>query len=294
MNQLLINKKNAWIHATRPKTLPASAGPVILGLALANSAFDPMIALVTLSCALLLQVGSNLVNDYYDHQKGIDSEKRLGPIRASSAGLLSPNEVQKGFLLCFGVAFGLGAILMAHGGLPIVVIGLFSILFAFIYTGGPFPLSYYGLGEIAALIFFGPVAVWGTSYLQNPDIGVGPALYGLVPGFAAAAIMAINNLRDRISDRQSGKFTLAVLLGESAGRWLVLALIFLSALTPLLLALVNGKYLACLSAMTAVVFASNWREVLKAPIDQRFNDVLAMTGKYLFVTCLLLAVLLSL
>ena len=192
---------NPWILAARPKTLPAGAGPVLIGLGLVGS-FNHInypIAALTLITALLLQISSNLINDYYDGVKGLDKEDRLGPPRAVALGLLPASTVKKGFIFTLSMAFLLGIGLMVRGGTPIIIIGFSSLFFAWAYTGGPFPLSYFGLGEIFAFIFFGPIAVYGTWYLQTLESGF-PSLdvlyMGASVGLISAALMGVNNLRD--------------------------------------------------------------------------------------------------
>jgi 1,4-dihydroxy-2-naphthoate octaprenyltransferase len=220
-----------WIQAARPQTLPAALGPVIIGLALAHghSGLNVLTALLTIICALLLQISSNLINDYYDGIRGTDTKERLGPIRVTAAGLLPPSSVKKAFLITLALSFFCGLYLMSIAGLPIIIIGLSSLFCAWAYTGGPFPLSHFALGELFALLFFGPVAVWGTYYIQvlkfDHHDHLSVILWGISVGLIASALMGINNLRDIVQDKQAGKITIATLLGAKKMRLCILLMV---------------------------------------------------------------------
>jgi 1,4-dihydroxy-2-naphthoate octaprenyltransferase len=209
-----------WTLAARPKTLPAAAAPVIVGTATAihegKFQFGPAIA--ALIGALLIQIGTNLANDVFDFKKGADTAERLGPVRVTQAGLLTPKQVTVGLVIVFGLAVLVGLYLVLIGGWPVVVIGLFSIAAGLAYTGGPFPLGYHGLGDIFVFIFFGLVAVGGTYYVQALEISP-VAIWASIPmGLLATAILVVNNLRDIDTDRVAGKRTLAVRLGLYGAR----------------------------------------------------------------------------
>ncbi|MCH7783451.1 1,4-dihydroxy-2-naphthoate octaprenyltransferase, partial [candidate division KSB1 bacterium] len=184
-------KLNIWITASRPKTLWAAIAPVLIGTSMA--AGDGMIhlpsALAALTAAVLIQIGANFANDYYDFQKGADNEQRIGPLRATQAGIVTPGAMKRAFILVFLLAFIMGIYLIWRGGLPIFVIGVVSILFGILYTGGPFPLGYLGLGDIAVLLFFGPVAVGGTYYVQALNINGLVIIAGFAPGLISGAIL---------------------------------------------------------------------------------------------------------
>lgn len=280
---------NPWLLAIRPKTLFASIGPVILGLSLAilsSGQINFLIAFLTLICALLLQISTNLVNDYFDAKTGVDSNIRLGPKRVTQTGLIEAKQVKKIFTLTFALAFILGLYLMIHGGLIIMIIGPLSIAFAYIYTGGPYPLSHYALGELLALIFFGPVAVWGTYYLQTNSFELLPLIAGLGPGFIAAAIMSINNLRDNKSDKENKKTTLAVIIGEKKGRLLTLSLILASTIIPVVLFIYLKQPWVLLTVGVFYLFIKNWMYIINGAINSNLNAVLARTGMYLFIYCI--------
>jgi 1,4-dihydroxy-2-naphthoate octaprenyltransferase len=211
-----MTRARAWLVAIRPATLPASVGPVLVGLgaALGMGAFDPLAAVACLAVALLLQVASNLANDLFDFRSGADRGPRLGPPRAAASGLLSERELVVGLAVVVALAALVGLVLVAIGGLPILIIGGLAIVSAIAYTGGPWPYGYHGLGELFAFVFFGPVAVAGTTYLQTGALEP-LALAASVPvGALVTAILVVNNLRDIDADRRAGKRTLAVRLGE--------------------------------------------------------------------------------
>ena len=208
----------AWVMALRPATLPAAIAPVALGCAIAaaEDGFQTLPAAAALVGALLLQVLANLSNDLFDCEKGADTAERLGPTRVVQSGLLTPRAVRTSVLVTVALSIAVGAYLTAVAGLPIVVIGTASILAALAYTGGPYPLGYNGLGEIFVIVFFGFVAVCGTTYVQ---LGRVPALAfwaAIPPGFLAAAVLVVNNVRDLETDVRAGKRTLAVRWGRRA------------------------------------------------------------------------------
>jgi 1,4-dihydroxy-2-naphthoate polyprenyltransferase len=206
----------AWMLAIRPRTLPAAATGVVMGSALAwNDGFFRLdAALACLLTALLLQIGSNLANDVFDFERGTDTPERLGPVRVTQAGLLTPSQVKYGMGVVFGLAALFGSYLAWLGGWPIIVIGIAAILSAIAYTGGPFPLGYYGLGDLFVFIFFGLASVAGTYYVQAGFVSAAAWWMTIPPGLIITAILVVNNLRDLQNDRKAGKHTLAVLLGE--------------------------------------------------------------------------------
>ncbi len=223
-----------WLLAARPKTLPAAAVPVIVGTAVAISegVFRPGLALAALLGALLIQIGTNFANDVFDYQKGADTTARLGPLRVTQAGLLSPGQVLAGMWLTFGLAILIGVYLVVVGGWPIVVIGLLSIASGIAYTGGPFPLGYRGLGDLFVFIFFGLVAVCGTYYVQAGVVSAAAWWASIPIGLLATAILVVNNLRDIDTDRAAGKKTLAVRFGAKGARTEYALLVGLAYLIP--------------------------------------------------------------
>jgi 1,4-dihydroxy-2-naphthoate octaprenyltransferase len=211
---------SAWLLATRPKTLPAAVAPVIVAsaLAYADHGFSLLPAMAALSVALLMQIGVNLANDYFDFKKGIDTEDRLGPIRVTQSGLIPPARVKTTMLIIFVMTLLPGFYLVARCGWPAVIIGGASILAALAYSGGPYPLASHALGDLCVFVFFGLVAVCGTYYVQTLELRSMVVLLGVVEGFLITAILAVNNLRDIRTDRRAGKRTLAVMIGDRGAR----------------------------------------------------------------------------
>ena len=207
----------AWLLASRPKTLSASIVPVLVGTAMARDV-NWFIFIYTLIGAIFIQIGTNLVNDALDFKRGADTAGRLGPLRVTQAGLLSANTVLIGAIVCFAIATLCGIPLILRAGWPLVVIGVTSIVAAYAYTGGPYPLAYHGLGELFVLIFFGCIAVGGSYYVQRLTIDARVLVAGFAVGCLAVGLLAINNLRDVNSDRASNKKTLVVRFGEKFGR----------------------------------------------------------------------------
>ncbi len=254
--------------ATRPATLPAAVVPVAIGAAVAQreGTLRASPVLGALAGALLLQILSNLANDVFDFQRGADTSARLGPPRAVQSGLLTPRAVQIGMLTVIGTLVGVGLYLAAAAGPWVVVVGVASLLSALAYTGGPYPIGYHGLGELFVFLFFGVVAVTGTTFVV---LGTVPplALFASVPpGTLAAAILVVNNLRDRDTDVLAGKRTLAVRWGRAAARLEYAGLVAIAYATPLalwLLGLVGAPVLAPLATLPL----AGWR-VLRLYTDE--------------------------
>jgi len=226
-----------WWMAARPKTLSASVVPVIVGSALAYAyrQAQALPALAALLGAVLIQIGTNFINDYYDFKKGADTRERLGPARVTQSGLMSPAAVLISGLTCFAAAFLLGVYLVAMGGWPIAVVGLFSLLCGYAYTGGPLPLGYLGLGDVLVFIFFGLVAVSGTYFVQAHQLPGTVWLAGAAVGSLATAILVVNNLRDVATDGKANKRTLVVRFGTRAARLEYALLLAVAYLAPLAL-----------------------------------------------------------
>ena len=211
-----MSRTQAWVLATRPRTLTAGAAPVVAGtgFAAADGVFAQLPALAALVGALLIQVATNIANDYYDFAKGSDTGERLGPVRVTQAGILPPETVFRGMVLTLALAFLTGVYLVWLGGWPVAVIGLVSMLMGVCYTGGPYPLSYNGLGDVFVFVFFGLVATATTYYVQAGFWSPGAILAGAGLGAMSTAMLVVNNLRDRETDGAAGKRTLAVRFGD--------------------------------------------------------------------------------
>jgi 1,4-dihydroxy-2-naphthoate octaprenyltransferase len=224
----------AWVLAARPKTLTAAAAPVLVGTGLAAHLAQVALlpALAALTGALLIQIGTNLANDYYDFVRGGDTEDRIGPVRVTQAGLLEPEVVKRGMVVVLGLAMLVGVYLVVVGGWPILVIGLASVACAVLYTGGPYPLAYHGLGEPFVFVFFGLVAVGGTYYVQALAWPPDALLAGAALGSLSTALLVVNNLRDIETDAKAGKRTLAVRLGPQRTKAEYVALLMVAAVAP--------------------------------------------------------------
>jgi 1,4-dihydroxy-2-naphthoate octaprenyltransferase len=227
----------AWLLAVRPKTLPAAISPVLVGCAVAwaEGGFDLGAALAAFAVALLLQIGANLANDVADFRRGADTQDRLGPLRVTQSGLISPRQMVIATAAGLVAAAVPGLYLVWRGGPVLAVLGLLAIAAAVTYTAGPKPFGYLGLGEIFVFVFFGPVAVAGTAFVMTLDI-TPLALFASIPmGCLITAILVINNLRDIDTDRMAGKRTLAVRIGRGASRWEYAALIVVAYAIPLVM-----------------------------------------------------------
>lgn len=215
-----ITKFDAWVLATRPRTLPAALVPVLVGssIAIHDDKFKPLAAVVALVCAILIQIGTNFVNDLYDFLHGTDKKDRIGPKRVVTSGLISIPEMKLGIVFVFGLSFVLGMYLVHLAGWEILLLGVISILAGIAYTAGPFPLAYNGLGDIASFLFFGLIGTVGTYYVQANEISPFAFWSSIPVGALITNILVVNNYRDREEDQSNGKNTLAVLLGEKFAR----------------------------------------------------------------------------
>ncbi len=279
------SKFTVWILAARPKTLWAGIAPVIIGTAMAYESGSPhwLSAIAALLGAVFIQIGTNFANDYFDHKKGVDRAERLGPTRVTQAGMVSPSQMKTATTIVFSLALMAGIYLAWRGGIPIVVIGLLSILFGVLYTGGKYPIGYIGLGDIFVLIFFGPVAVGGTFYVQTLTINWPVLVAGIAPGLFSVAILTVNNLRDIDNDSTSGKKTLAVRFGRRFSQLEYTFSIIVACLVPLLVYLATATKLY--SAFTLLVLLPaipSFKTVFNSQ-GKILNDVLASTGKLLLL-----------
>jgi len=282
-----------WASAARLRTIPASIAPVLLGvvLAYADGLGHAPAAVAALLGAMLIQIGTNYANDYFDWVKGADTADRLGPRRAVQAGLVSPEAMRRAAVIVFGLAVLVGLYLAWRGGWPILVVGIASILCGVLYTGGPFPLGYRGLGDVFVLLFFGPVAVAGTYWVQALEMGWLPLVAGLGPGLISTAILAVNNLRDRKTDARAGKRTLAVRFGARFTRIEYTTCLFGAGLVPagLLAAGVADAWILLPLAMLAVAVPVN-RTVWTTTDGVALNGALADTGKLLMLYAVLFSI----
>jgi 1,4-dihydroxy-2-naphthoate octaprenyltransferase len=282
-----------WWIAARPRTLPLSLTPVLVGLALAwaeGATPRLLVAIATLAAALLIQIGTNLQNDAADFERGLDRPGRIGPLRVTAAGWASSQRVRAVASLAFGLAFLLGIYLAFIGGWPIVAIGLASLAAAYAYSGGPQPISHTPYGELFVWFFFGVLAVAGSHWLQAERLSPAALLAGAALGLPAAAVLLVNNLRDLADDRAAGRVTLAALLGDAPARdthaVLMIAPYFALPLIAALLPARHGVWLAAAALPASLMVVRNLRRAQGAAL----NDALAATARAQFLFGLFLAI----
>ncbi|RXK56629.1 1,4-dihydroxy-2-naphthoate polyprenyltransferase [Oleiharenicola lentus] len=282
-----------WLEASRPKTLPAAVIPVMVGTALAaaHGAADYGSAAICLAFALLVQIGTNFANDYFDFVQGADTPARVGPRRAVAAGLIAPRTMLAATWLVLGVAFAVGLLLVREGGWVLLPIGIVSIVCAIAYTGGPFPLGYNGLGDVFVFIFFGLVAVCATFYVQagyvSPDVISCAAAIGLL----AANILVANNYRDAETDARVGKKTLVVRFGRKFAVWQYGLSHLVALLCPVALIVTGGYRWPVLLPLVLTMMAMRLTHRLMASCDPKEQiALLARTAGYLALFGVLLSV----
>jgi 1,4-dihydroxy-2-naphthoate octaprenyltransferase len=289
MKNTELSQIEIWIMASRPKTLWAAIAPVIIGTAIAFQAgkgeWFPAIA--TLLAAVLIQIGTNFANDYFDFTKGIDTHERLGPTRVTQAGLVSPASMSTATGVVFSMAFFIGLYLVSRGGWPIAIIGSLSILFGVLYTAGPYPIGYYGFGDIFVLIFFGPVATAGTYYVQAGEFSLTSAVAGIAPGLFSVAILTVNNLRDIDSDRRAGKKTLQSRFGKTFAKVEYLVCVVVACLMPPVLFATSEMRPRSLFATLILLLAVPTIIKVFTVEGKELNKALASTGRLLLFYSLL-------
>jgi len=282
----------AWWSAARPRTLSVSVAPVLVGTAVAHAhgAARALPAFAALLGAVLIQIGTNLANDLCDAQKGADADDRIGPPRAVQMGWLSPAQMQGGAALVFGAAAGVGVYLIAVGGWPIALIGALSIAAGVAYTGGPWPLAYHGLGDVAVFLFFGVVAVCGTCYVQMLALPGDALAASLSIGALATAVLVVNNLRDVDTDRRAGKRTLAVRWGRSGARAEYAALLLIAYSVPLALWIGASARVSVLLPLATLPHAARLlRTALMREDGASLNTALESTARLALLFALLFA-----
>ena len=281
-----------WIMAARLRTLPAAVAPVLVGTALAvrDDEFHALAFVAALLGAILIQIGTNLSNDYSDARRGADTEDRLGPVRVTAGGLVPPRKVLIATYLAFGGAVLVGMYLVYVAGPELLLVGAASILAGVLYTGGPRPYGYEGLGEVFVFTFFGLVAVTGSYYVHAERLPGEAILLAVPVGLLASAILVVNNVRDLETDRRAGKRTLAVRLGRPRTRVLyavMLAGAFLTAPVPWLFGDLDAWVLLCWLALpVALRLVRTVRERTDGPA---LNGALAGTGMLQLAFCILLS-----
>jgi 1,4-dihydroxy-2-naphthoate polyprenyltransferase len=281
-----------WWTAIRPRTLSMAATPVLLGSALAwVDGASPLwpVFVVTLLCALLIQIGTNLHNDVADFVHGADRPDRIGPLRVTAAGWATPQSVRRAAAFSFGLALLLGGVLVWQGGWPIFAIGLSSLLAAWAYSGGKHPISHGALGELFVLVFFGLLAVAGSHWLQSGKTALAPWLGGAVVGLPAAAVLLVNNYRDHDADLRQGRLTLATRLGDAAASRAYAVMVLLPFVLVLVLAWLG--HTGAMLAWVAVPYALKLIPQLRRQASgAQLNMLLGATAKLGLLLGLLLSV----
>jgi 1,4-dihydroxy-2-naphthoate octaprenyltransferase len=274
---MAVNRWAVWWSAARPRTLPAAIAPVLVGTALAwrNGAVEPAAAGLCLGFALLVQVGTNFANDYYDFIQGADTAARVGPTRAVAAGLITPQLMRSAMWIVFAAAFVCGMGLLAWGGPWLLVIGIASIACGVAYTGGPWPLGYHGLGDLFVFVFFGLVAVGATYFVQAGSLTVNALLAGVAIGALAANILVVNNYRDVETDAVAGKRTLVVRFGRRAARVQHAASLGIAFAVPLYLALREHRLVMLLPWLVAPIA---WRHVRRLQAAKKPSELIVLLG----------------
>ena len=307
MSTAEVSQTKAWVMAARPQTLPAAAAPVVVGVGLAvhEGVFAPLPALMAFVGAALIQIGTNFANDYYDAKKGADTDDREGFTRVTQSGLIAPERVKLATVVTFGLAILSGTYLVYVGGLPILVIGLVSVLCGWAYTGGPYPLGYHGLGDLFVFVFFGIVAVMGTFYVQAAAVLADPLTTTIPPGtvtwesFAASlpiaglstAILVVNNVRDKETDAEAGKNTLAVRFGYRLSRLEYVSLLGLAYVVPPWFVLAWDFSPTVLVPLLSLPYAALVARTVCTRTDgEALNPALEQTGKLLALYAALFAV----
>ncbi len=279
-----------WLLAIRPKTLGISLVPVLVGSGLAWAETAQLhwpTALAALAGALLIQIGTNLHNDAADFERGADTAERIGPARATAQGWFSAAEVKRAAYFAFGLAFLIGLYLAWHGGWPIVLLGLASLVAGYAYTGGPRPIAYSASGELFVFLFFGLAAVLGSYYLQTMSLSFNAFAAAVAVGLLAAAVLLVNNYRDLETDERADKLTLAHYLGRAHARQLYALLLLLPFLLPLLAPQISpGGWLVLIALPLALRLLYRF---ISEPPGPAFNQILAQTAQLQLAYGLLLS-----
>ena len=312
------NSLKAWVLASRPKTWAAAIAPVIVGSAIAfnHHAFQPIAALCCLIFAVTMQIAANLINDLYDFKKGSDGDDRLGPPRATAQGWITPDCMKKGIIIDIIIGCLFGSVLIFYGGWQMILVGIFCVIFAYLYTSGPFPLAYNGLGDLAVILFFGVIAVGFTAYVQILAWDNTITFCGIATGLVINALLVLNNYRDREQDEKSGKRTSIVLHGEKFGRFLylfmgVLAIAFVViyiftfsyAVIPHILSSWLDKESFLITILKVIAFPTlvciyliphflTWRKICEIRAGKALNALIGETSRNMIIFAILLTIVL--
>lgn len=268
-----MNKVLIWVKITRPHTLFASIAPVAIGLLAVPKSVDLnwIIAITTFLGAISIQVLSNMVNDFYDYKKGLDKKGRVGFKRALAEGEVTLSQMKRGIYINMFISVLTGLYLIYTGGIIILLIGLFSILFAWLYTATSKSLSYLGIADIFCFVFFGPIATLGTTYLQTINFSLESMYLGFVCGAISTCVLTVNNIRDRESDKEKNKQSFVVRFGKRAGE---MEYLFFVILTLVFTFIVNGLSFSNLIFVVGIIL---FIQLLKAQ-GMEYNKMLIKTG----------------
>ena len=291
-----ISKFQSWVLATRPKTLLAALVPVFVGSALAidKNKFHIIYSIVALLCSVLIQIGTNFVNDYYDFQTGADNEQRKGPKRGLSLGLISLKEMKIASILVFAISFFLGLYLVYIGGMVVFIIGVLSILAGIAYTAGPYPLAYNGLGDVFVFMFFGVVGTMGTYYIHTKEFTWISFLASVPVGALITNILVVNNYRDVNEDKAANKHTLAVIFGRGFARNQFILSLIVSFIVPALLYFVFNFHAWIFLPYLTVPIAYRLIVMMYTYDGLQLNNTLELTAKLSAIFGILFAVGLAL
>lgn len=291
METVQINSIKAWLLAARPKTLAGAATPVLLGCALAyaDGWFQPVPALLCFLFAFLMQIDANFINDFFDYLKGSDREDRLGPERACAQEWITLDAMKRGIALTTMTACMVGFFLLFYGGLEMIPVGLLCVLFAFLYTAGPYPLAYHGWGDVLVIIFFGFIPVGCTYYVMCHDWTWSVTIASLACGLIIDTLLMVNNYRDREQDAKSGKRTIVVRLGARAGQRLYLFLGLAAAWLCLLFIASGSIGAALLPQIYILPHFMTWQKMVKINRGKELNRILGETSRNMLLFGVLLA-----
>lgn len=292
MKTVKTNSIQAWLLATRPKTLTGAATPVLLGAALATAQaqFEFIPTMLCFLFAGLMQIDANLINDLFDYIKGADREDRLGPERACAEGWITIEAMKKAIALTTVAACAVGLALLTYGGLELIPLGILCVIFAFLYTAGPYPLAYHGWGDLLVWVFFGFVPVGGTYYVMCHDWSWTVTLVSLACGWVINTLLMVNNYRDRDQDAATGKRTLVVRWGAEIGGKLYLALGVGASLICLSLTLQGLFWAALLPQFYLILHYFTWRKMIKIGSGKKLNSILGETSRNMLVWGVLVSI----
>ncbi len=286
------NSLKAWLLAARPKTLAGAIIPILIGSGLAymDGKFNGLPALICCLFAFLMQIAANFINDLFDYLKGTDREDRLGPERATAQGWISPQAMRTGIIVVVALACAVGSLLLLYGGWWLILVGLLCVLFAFLYTTGPYPLSYHGWGDVLVFVFFGFVPVGGTYYVQALALTPHVIIGSLISGVIIDTLLVVNNYRDREADAESGKKTVVVRFGEPFGRFLYLFLGITATWLCLFFAWEGHLWAALLPQLYLIPHFLTWQHMVKIHRGKELNKVLGETSRNMLFMALLLTI----